>query len=287
MKLNEIAIRDPFILPHEGKYYLFGTPAAHCWTEGVGFWVYVSEELETWSDPIKCFTQTDDFWSDFNYWAPEVHYYNGKFYMFASFYTKDQSKMRATQILVSDLPEGPYVVHSEPITPPDWMCLDGTFYVENGTPYMVFCHEWVQVTDGEICAVELSKDLTHAVGEPRLLFKASQPEWAKEGEKRYVTDGPFLYKSGDKLLMLWSSLANGYIEAIAYSDNGSINGNWKHCKKLLSAPGFDGGHGMLFKAFDGTLYFTMHAPNNPKNAERPHLFPVREIEDDPFLEIIY
>ena len=26
MKLSEIHIRDPFILPFEGKYYLFGSP---------------------------------------------------------------------------------------------------------------------------------------------------------------------------------------------------------------------------------------------------------------------
>lgn len=25
MKFNEIHIRDPFILPHEGTYYLYGT----------------------------------------------------------------------------------------------------------------------------------------------------------------------------------------------------------------------------------------------------------------------
>lgn len=286
MKLNEIHIRDPFILPFEGKYYLFGSPGAYAWTGAEGFWCHISEDLKEWSEPIKCFEAPDGFWSDENFWAPEVHYYKGRFYMFASFYTKDKSKMRATQILVSERPEGPYRVHSNPITPADWMCLDGTFYIENDTPYMVFCHEWVQTVDGEMWAVELAEDLSRPVGEPFMLFKASQPEWALKDADKYVTDGPFLYRTAaGKLLMLWSSIANGYVEAVAYSGNGSIRGNWQHCKKLVSNS--NGGHGMIFRSFEGDLYFTMHAPNKPWGQERAHIFPLKEIENDPFLEICY
>jgi hypothetical protein len=28
------------------------------------------------------------------------------------------------------------------------MALDGTLWVEDGVPYMIFCHEWIQITDG-------------------------------------------------------------------------------------------------------------------------------------------
>ena len=38
---------------------------------------------------------------------------------------------------------------------------------------MVFVHEWVQISDGSICAIELSWDLKTAVSEPLLLFHAS------------------------------------------------------------------------------------------------------------------
>ena len=30
MKTNEINIRDPFVLVHEGKYYLYGTRGETC-----------------------------------------------------------------------------------------------------------------------------------------------------------------------------------------------------------------------------------------------------------------
>lgn len=161
MKLSEIHIRDPFILLFEGKYYLFGTPGKYAWKGAGGFWCYLSDDLENWSEPIKCFEAPEGFWATENYWAPEVHYYNGRFYMFASFSAKGH--MRAVQILSADKPQGPYEVWSCPLTPNDWICLDGTFYVENGIPYMIFCHEWLQITDGEMCVVQLSSDLKHTI----------------------------------------------------------------------------------------------------------------------------
>lgn len=88
MKLSEIHIRDPFILPFEGKYYLFGSPGKYAWQGAEGFWCHISEDLKNWSEPIKCFDIPEGFWATDNFWAPEVHYYNGRFYMFASFIAK-------------------------------------------------------------------------------------------------------------------------------------------------------------------------------------------------------
>jgi len=129
MRREDIRIRDPFILPYNNKYYLFGTgvPGADDIDLGRQFWCYISEDLEEWSEPILCFDAPNDFWGERNFWAPEVHVYKGKFYMFGSFMA--DGKMRATQALVSDKPEGPFQVFGKPLTPSEWMCLDGTFYV--------------------------------------------------------------------------------------------------------------------------------------------------------------
>lgn len=206
MKCTEINIRDPFVLVHEGKYYLYGTRGAGCWSCELGFDVYVSEDLENWSDPQVCFENDGTFWADRNYWAPEVHVWQGAFYMFASF--KSPSVCRGTAILKAESPLGPFRPHSDGcVTPRDWECLDGTFYVsKTGKPYMVFCHEWVQVGDGEICAVPLTDDLRAAAGEAVLLFRASEAEWCEElqestGAKGYVTDGPFFWRTQDGTLL--------------------------------------------------------------------------------------
>ena len=275
MKLQDIHIRDPFILLEGGRYYLYGSRGNEAWGKATGLDVYESDDLVSWSGPSVVFTPPEGFWADMHFWAPEVHQYHGKFYMFVSF--KSETACRGTQILVADTPKGPFTLHSDgPVTPRDWECLDGTLYIDrDGKPYMVFCHEWLQVKDGEMCAVRLSDDLKQAVGEPFLLFRASEPDWALKDKTEFVTDGPWMYRTASgKLLMLWSSsAANGYVEAIAYSDNGDVTGRWQHQKQLLFDQ--DGGHGMIFTSKEGKLFFILHNPNNSP-MERPVILPVEE-----------
>jgi len=178
VKTAEIHLRDPFVLPlaEEGRYYLYGTTDPDCWQgKGVGFDAYRSADLEHWEGPFPVFRPPTGFWADRNYWAPEVHRYGGRFFMFASF--KAEGVCRGTQALVADSPLGPFLPHSAgPLTPRDWECLDGTLFVdEAGDPWLVFCHEWVQVHDGEMCAMRLSADLSRAIGEPFCSFAPPRP----------------------------------------------------------------------------------------------------------------
>ena len=55
MTFKDINIRDPFILPYDGKYYLYGTRGKTAWVAAEGLDVYVSNDLETWSEPHECF----------------------------------------------------------------------------------------------------------------------------------------------------------------------------------------------------------------------------------------
>ncbi len=284
MKLSDIHIRDPYILPEDGKYYLYGTRGAETWGESYGFDVYVSQDLENWSSPQEVFTPPENFWSHRNFWAPEVHKYKGKYYMLATFGGEEGTFVRGTQILVSDSPLGPFVLHSHgPVTPKEWSCLDGTLYIEDQVPYMIFCHEWCQVMDGEMWAIRLSDDLKSSVGEPILMFKGSEPSWASKESNTFITDGPFVYKTGSgKLLLLWASVCDyRYLEAISYSDNGKISGQWIHQEELLFKE--NGGHGMLFKTFQGQLKLALHCPNNNPD-ERPILYNVRESNDSLIIE---
>lgn len=275
MKLSEINIRDPFILKHGGKYYMYGTRVVaakfgytpYDW----GFDVYVSSDLENFSEPKCVFEYFDGFYADDNFWAPEVHYYNDKFYMLATF--KAKGGERGTAILVSDTPDGSFTLLSDgSITPHEWSALDGTLYIEDGKPYMVFCHEWTEIRNGEVCALELSPDLSRPVGEPWVLWHGGDGSWRYDlrGDGSYVTDGPWLIKHNGKLLSLWSSMCHGgkYCEAIARSDNGSLFGNWSVDERLLLEN--DGGHGMVFEGYDGNRYFVYHSPNKAL-MERPTL----------------
>ena len=279
MKRTDINIRDPFVLVHEGAYYLYGTRGATCWGPADGFDVYVSRDMEEWDGPFVCFHNDGSFWADRNYWAPEVYFYQGAFYMFASF--KNPDVRRGTAILKAESPLGPFVPHSDGcVTPRDWECLDGTLYVDKaGKPWMVFCHEWVQAGDGEVDAIPLTDDLSAPAGEPNLLFRASEAPWCKvmhhsSGVDGCVTDGPFFWRTEDgTLLCLWASFSvGGYTEGVAVSSNGEIDGTFTQVEPLFMD---DGGHGMVFRALDGQLYLTLHSPNAHLE-ERPFFHPITE-----------
>lgn len=288
MKTSEIQIRDPFVWVDRaaGKYWLFGTTDKDCWNgPGVGFDAYCSRDLVEWEGPYPAFRPKAGFWGEKNFWAPEVHAYRGAFYMFASF--KNERVCRGTAILRSEKIEGPYLPWSEgAVTPGGCECLDGTLCVdESGTPWMVYCHEWVQVGDGKMMAVQLREDLKGVVGEPVELFRASAAKWAKgfewdkrPGTKHYVTDGPFMYRSPvtGRLWMMWSSTGyKGYAMGLAWSESGKLTGPW--VQEEVPLWGEDGGHGMLFTGLDGELYVTLHGPNNTP-MERPMFRKVEERE---------
>lgn len=305
MKKEEIQIRDPFIFTHkeQGLYYLFGTTDHNCWKgPGIGFDCYRSSDLSEWDGPFPAFRPSANFWGKSNFWAPEVHFFNDRFYMFATFAA--ERKFRGTQILVAEVITGPYhPLTPGPITPNNWQCLDGTLHIDQaGKPWIVFCHEWMQIHDGAMYAMQLSEDLTRSQRPPIFLFNASEATWAYRsgwphlGEPSqfppylsgpeldksypfpiYVTDGPFLHRNRDNaLFMLWSTLGHdGYTMGLARSESGHITGPWKQISEPLWTK--DGGHGMIFQTFDNRLFVTFHNPNNTPS-ERPIFI---EIEETP------
>ncbi|MBL7189313.1 MAG: family 43 glycosylhydrolase [Phycisphaerae bacterium] len=278
----DLYIRDPFILADAATrtYYLYKSMSVRLKDgksrRGVG--VYTSEALQIWEGPTPVFHFPEDSWANQSIWAPEVHKYKGKYYLFVTLTSKDklptpegrpQNVKRATQILIADSPTGPFEPFADkPHTPEDWMSLDGTLWVEDGVPYMIFCHEWVQITDGTMELVQLRDDLSGVVGKPTTLFKATDAKWVRSlrdiGGKRhgYVTDGAFLYRSRTgKLLMIWSSFSeHKYTVGLAYSTTGKVGGPWEQVDEPLLAT--DGGHGMIFTTFDGKFMMAVHQPNS-------------------------
>jgi len=290
MQFSDFYLHDPHILPHKASqtYYLYNGAGPRQLGGGrSGVVAYKSKDLLHWDGPYTVFQVPDGLWADpaEGVWAPEVHLYRGKYYLLATLHNSkrplkytDEDKlpvyngkkakphMRGTQIFAADKPDGPFApLGNSPAPPADFMTLDGTLYVENGVPYMIYAHEWIQVLDGTMEAVRLRPDLSKAAGKPFLLFKASEAPWVSTQKKApeklptYVTDGPCLYRTkAGKLLMLWSSYRDGlYVETLAYSTTGKLRGPWKQGEVLV---GNDSGHGMLFESFDGKLMMVLHQP---------------------------
>ena len=57
----------------------------------------------------------------------------------------------------------------------------------DGKPYMIYCHEWLQNWNGTMEKIELKPDLSGSIGKGKILFRASDSPWSRE-------------KMGDKVL---------------------------------------------------------------------------------------
>ncbi|MBB6327868.1 hypothetical protein FHS59_003511 [Algoriphagus iocasae] len=285
--LDSIRLSDPYILADQksNSYYMTGT----------GGMIWKSKDLKSWEGPYRV-TKTDpESWMGHRpmIWAAELHAYKGKYYYFATF-TNTNVKIdtvagniidrRASHVLVSDQPEGPYLPMADPTyLPADKPTLDGTFWVDkDGKPYMVYCYEWLQNLNGTIEKIELKPDLSGSLGEGKLLFKASDSPWSREKDKdgndvpNKVTDGPFLFNTGSgRLGMLWTSwIYDKYVQGVAYSESGTLDGPWIQEKEPITPLNF--GHGMIFTTFENKTLMSVHShrSENGRYIRVPHLFEV-------------
>jgi beta-xylosidase len=302
MRLPDMPLHDPFIVADKKTraYYLYtSNDPSVSGVDGTGTMVYRSRDLRDWIRPVVVFlaAELSGIWATDGGWAPEVHEWGDKYYLFTTLHNQDKplpvpppnqwgapfqipNYMRGTITAVSDSLLGPFTVTdpSRPTPPENLMTLDGTLYADpSGQPWMVYAHEWLQTIDGTMEAIRLAPDLSGTIGTPVFLFKASDAFWASEqipgGVPNqlppYVTDGPQLYRTPDgSLLMLWSTyeknmvgqdgtIGGGYVQTYAVSKSGDITGPWQQHRPLVRD---DSGHGMLFHTFDGRLMMVLHRP---------------------------
>lgn len=299
---DSLIVTDPFVLADEATqtYYLTGS----------GGTMWKSTDLHSWLGPFAYLEVDTTSWIGANpmIWAPELHYYKGRYYCFVTFTNTDivveevpdryNVLRRGTHILVAERAEGPYrLLSATPYFPENWSILDGTLFEEEGVPYMVFNHDWMQLETGQIKQIELAEDLSHSVGGATSLFSANDAPWPREmqsiGEltfgmslSGYVSDGPFLFRTETgRLGMLWSSWSDRrYAQGVAYSESGRLEGPWVQQEQPLVNE--NAGHGMLFTTFDGKKLLSLHyqlLDDNP-GPRRPMFFEVDLTGDS--LEII-
>ena len=290
--LDSIRLSDPAILTEKTTSTYFMT--------GTGGLLWKSKDLRLWTGPYHVAKTDPESWMGPRpmIWAAELHHYKGKYYYFATFTNSDVVidtvkgnviNRRASHILVSDKPEGPYVpMEDETYLPADLPTLDGTFWVDtDGKPYMIFCGEWLINWNGTMEKIELKPDLSGSVGEAEIMFRAFDSPWSREKDEdgkdipNKVTDGPYLFKTQTgKLGMIWTSwVFSDYVQGVAYSESGTLDGPWIHEKEPITPPNF--GHGMLFRTLEGKLLMSAHSHKevNGRTIRIPHLFDVDDSGD--------
>ena len=183
---------DPFVLLHDGKYYLYCTAENdkvlldhHSFDTAAGkqdgYYVYQSEDLMSWENKGMCLNRQDvmgDKW----FWAPEVLYRNGKFYMV---YSSEEHIGMA----VADSPLGPFRQEEKRWLYPE-KAIDGHMFVDDdGTVYLYY----VRLHNGnQIYVAKLSEDLLRIdTLYEDCLIQAEAP-W--ETRDCLVAEGPFVLK---------------------------------------------------------------------------------------------
>src|SRR5665647_3746171 len=110
--LDSIALSDPFILADQQTkmYYMTGT----------GGKMWKSKNLRYWDGPYNVVKTDSNSWMGKKpmIWAAEIHQYKNKYYYFATFtnrsikidtFRNNVIERRASHVLVSDKPDGPYI----------------------------------------------------------------------------------------------------------------------------------------------------------------------------------
>ena len=277
VSFEELSMSDPYIYPDpETRTYLLTSSGGRMWK---------SADLKTWTGPYNII-DIKGLWLEKAGFvaAAEIHkigdwyYYAGTWSDHADLIQQVPRRYNVphnqTYLLRSDKPEGPYtsfaITPGYDYEPREWDCIDGTLYEENGKVYLVFVHEWTQIIDGTMDYVELAPDLSLTMSpKPVTLFRASELPCCGEmnglGEATFglkmpgwVTDGPQLFRTQTgKLGMLWSTWGKErYLQAVCYSESGTIAGPWVQEPEPFLAN--NSGHGMLFRTFEGKLVYIVH-----------------------------
>ncbi|MFZ5431501.1 MAG: glycoside hydrolase family 43 protein [Bacteroidota bacterium] len=261
---EKVPFGDPFILLHEGTYYAYGTHGAD------GIEVYVSDDLLTWRGPVGVKNglalHKDDVWGNRWFWAPEVYYVNGRFYMY---FSADEHICAAT----ANSPLGPFTQEVKKPMIENEKCIDNSLFIDDdGKPYLFFD----RFNDGlNIWVAELEADLiTVRPGTMHKCIHVSQP-WEEIWPR--VNEGAFVLKRNGIYYMTYS--ANSYespFYGIGFATATHINGPWVKYEHnpIFQKPGnlVGVGHSALFTDKVGNLRKVFHAHNSTEKIHPRHMY---------------
>ncbi|MFW6006841.1 MAG: glycoside hydrolase family 43 protein [Halanaerobiales bacterium] len=270
---NITNIGDPYILKHDDTYYLYATSAPD-----FGFKVWQSEDLIKWDFKGYALNSNseENGWGNNDFWAPEVIYYENKFYM--TYSARDDDGHLKISLAVSEDPLGPFINLKAPLFDRGQSFIDGHIFVDSdGTPYLFYnkdCSE--NIIEGkhisQIYVQEMREDLTELKGEPVLAVEPSQ-EWEGAGEEWQWNEGSYVIKNNEKYYLMYSANYFGSSDyAIGYATADDPMGPWekhednpvleKDLDKGVSGPG----HNSVTTSPDGEeLFIVYHTHTFPED----------------------
>lgn len=159
---------DPFVLLHEGEYYAYGTAPA----EGKQFPVLHSTDLIHWTFKDYALIPPD---GGKHFWAPEVAYHDGTFYLY---YSTDgiEGHDHRLRVAMSGSPTGPFEDSGRVLTPDDLFTIDPhPFQDTDGQWYLFYSRDFL-TSDGDYrvgtgIVVDRLLDMTTLAGNPQVVVR--------------------------------------------------------------------------------------------------------------------
>ena len=238
---DSIFMGDPFMIYHDGHYYLYGTTSSgsgfKCWSavyrEDSAHGEKVDFENLKWRDEGFVYKKTGESWGKGSYWAPEVYFYKGLFYMAYSCEGKDTTKRMLLCLAKSNSPTGPFTDVYAPWFDPGYSCIDAhIFFDDDGQIYLYYDKvgyegKWPDGhLFGYIFCRKLNQDLMPK-SDPVFCSKAEQPWEHPLSNRSRCNEGCSVIKHDGVYYMTYS--ANHYQDpyyGIGYSTATSPFGPW-------------------------------------------------------------
>lgn len=247
---------DPSIIRVGDDYWATATSSE--W--GPLFPILHSRDLVNWELLGHVFTNKPA-WSSKNYWAPEISYHDGKFYLYYVGRKNETNGVLNIAVASADKPQGPWTDHGPFLSQPEG-AIDGmAFTLENGDRYLLWKNDGNSRNQPTmIWTQKLSEDGTKLVGERKELLR-NDASW--EGN---LIEGPFAMKHGDWYYIFYAG--NGccgkactYGVGVARSRNflGPYEKNPANPIITANEKWRCPGHGSVVTTPDGRDYFIYHA----------------------------
>lgn len=292
---------DPFVWKHEGIYYAVGTGAAeaHGKSGGRVFEMLRSADLHSWTPLPPALVALHPDYGD-AYWAPEVAFAEGKFWMYYSIGRGD--KAHYIRVAVSDSPEGPYTDAGARVTNPYEIpfAIDASpFRDEDGQWYLFYARDFLDTErPGTVVVVDRLLDMKTLAGQPQVVVRARH-EWQRFVANRimygavydwHTIEGPCVRKHGGRYYCFfsagrWENESYGVDYAFAEEVMGpyKCDSNDDGARVLRTIPGelIGPGHNSVIQVSGETLnpngttdYIVYHAWDAQMSARRMFLEPI-------------
>ncbi len=272
---------DPFVLRIDSGYAAYGTGTA---VDGRVFEVLRSPDLVRWERVGGALEPLDAAWAT-DYWAPEVAFHDGTYFLYYSPGTGDAGHL--IRVATASSPWGPFEDAGLVLTPGERFAIDAhPFRDADGQWYLYYAHDALDNDRiGTTVACDRMLDMTTLEGNPRTLLRASD-DWQifERGRERYgvvgdwhTLEGPFVRRRGDRYYLFysggnWQGETYGVSYAVADDPLGPFVEPESGPVVLRTSPGLTGpGHNSIVTGPDGEDRIVYHAWDAARTRRQMHI----------------